>query len=118
MRVVLSPYRPPGHDAGSGGDPAWLYTAYIARDEDYSLAILFRDRGLSDEIGFKYQVWRPEDAADDLVGRLHGIRDALGDERGEHIVPLILDGENCWEFYDNNGQDFLVALFERLSADD
>jgi alpha-amylase/alpha-mannosidase (GH57 family) len=105
------------HD-GSVWDPASLYSAYTVHDEDYSLAILFRDRGLSDEIGFKYQNWRPDDAARDLVQRLHGIRDALGEARGEHIVPLILDGENCWEFYDNNGQDFLVALYSLLSKDD
>jgi alpha-amylase/alpha-mannosidase (GH57 family) len=102
---------------GTVWDPASLYTAYRVHDEDHELSILFRDRGLSDEIGFKYQNWQPYDAAADLVNRLHGIRDALGDERGEHIVPLILDGENCWEFYDNNGQDFLEALFGLLSDD-
>ncbi len=103
---------------GTVEDPASLYSAYSLRDEDAELSIIFRDRGLSDEIGFKYQAWEPGAAAQDLVNRLHGIRDALGDARGEHIVPLILDGENCWEFYDNNGEDFLVALFELLSGDD
>jgi alpha-amylase/alpha-mannosidase (GH57 family) len=104
------------HD-GSVWDPASLYRAYKVHDEDHELAILFRDRGLSDEIGFKYQTWRPADAANDLVTRLHGIRDALGESRGDHVVPLILDGENCWEFYDNNGQDFLEELYTRLSED-
>ena len=103
---------------GSVWDPASLYAAYRVCDEEHSLAVLFRDRGLSDEIGFKYQKWQPRDAAADLVERLHGIRDALGEDRGEHIVPLILDGENCWEFYDNNGQDFLIALYSMLSDDD
>lgn len=103
---------------GTVWDPHSLYSAYRVSDEDHSLSVIFRDRGLSDEIGFKYQNWHPQDAANDLVTRLHGIRDALGDSRGEHIVPLILDGENCWEFYDNNGQDFLVALYSRLSEDD
>lgn len=105
------------HD-GSVWDPDSLYSAYTVRDEDHSLAMVFRDRGLSDEIGFKYQNWQPRDAANDLVARLHGIRDALGDACADHIVPLILDGENCWEFYDNNGQDFLVALYSLLSEDD
>ncbi len=103
---------------GTVWDPGSLYSAYKVQDEDRSLAVLFRDRGLSDDIGFRYQNWRPEDAARDLVGHLHGIRDALGKSRGEHIVPLILDGENCWEFYDNNGTDFLVALYTLLSEDE
>ncbi|HLG68891.1 MAG TPA: glycoside hydrolase family 57 protein [Chloroflexota bacterium] len=105
------------HD-GAVWDPDSLYSAYCVRDEDFSLAMVFRDRGLSDEIGFKYQNWQPHDAANDLMARLHGIRDALGDTTGEHIVPLILDGENCWEFYDNNGQDFLEALYTKLSEDE
>jgi alpha-amylase/alpha-mannosidase (GH57 family) len=105
------------HD-GTVWDPSSLYRAYRVHDEEHELSILFRDRGLSDEIGFKYQSWQPRDAANDMVGRLHGIRDALGEARGEHIVPLILDGENCWEFYDNNGQDFLVELYTQLSQDD
>jgi alpha-amylase/alpha-mannosidase (GH57 family) len=105
------------HD-GTVWDPGSLYAAYRVCDEEYSLAVLFRDRGLSDEIGFKYQNWRPDDAARDMVDHLHGIRDALGENRGEHIVPLILDGENCWEFYDNNGQDFLVELYSLLSEDE
>jgi alpha-amylase/alpha-mannosidase (GH57 family) len=103
---------------GTVWDPASLYCAYKASDEEHSVAVLFRDRGMSDEIGFKYQNWQPQDAVNDLVGHLHGIRDALGEQRGEHIVPLILDGENCWEFYDNNGQDFLVSLYTLLSEDD
>ncbi|HLY64753.1 MAG TPA: hypothetical protein VKU60_04385, partial [Chloroflexota bacterium] len=105
------------HD-GTVWDPSSLYSAYRVHDDEHSLAMLFRDRGLSDEIGFKYQNWQPYDAAHDLVDRLHGIRDALGEQRGEHIVPLILDGENCWEFYDNNGQDFLMALYTLLSEDE
>ncbi|MBV9119328.1 MAG: alpha-amylase/alpha-mannosidase [Chloroflexi bacterium] len=102
---------------GTVWDPASLYAAYRVADEDYELDMIFRDRGLSDEVGFKYQNWLPHDAAADLIERLHGIGEALGDERDEHIVPLILDGENCWEFYDRNGQDFLLELFGRLSGD-
>ena len=31
------------------------------------------------------------------------------------VVPVILDGENCWEFYHDNGIHFLRSLFQRLS---
>ncbi|MGH2363371.1 MAG: hypothetical protein ACRDHX_01810 [Chloroflexota bacterium] len=98
-------------------DPAALYSAYQVEDAGQRLAVLFRDRGLADLIGFRYQTWQPLDAVRDLIGRLHTIHDALGSAAGNHIVPLILDGENCWEFYVNNGQDFLTALYDQLSHD-
>jgi alpha-amylase/alpha-mannosidase (GH57 family) len=37
---------------------------------------------------------------------------------GPHLVSVILDGENAWEYYDNDGKAFLHGLYERLSADD
>ena len=33
------------------------------------------------------------------------------------IVSVILDGENCWEYYPNDGGDFLRALYGRLEKD-
>jgi len=32
-------------------------------------------------------------------------------------VPIILDGENAWEYYDGNGRPFLRDLYQRISAD-
>jgi alpha-amylase/alpha-mannosidase (GH57 family) len=33
------------------------------------------------------------------------------------VVSVILDGENCWEYYKNDGHDFLSALYTKLSED-
>ncbi len=60
---------------------------------------LFRDRGLSDRIGFTYATWRGEEAAADV---LRHTRDAS--------VLLALDGENPWESYRDAGEHFLHAL--------
>lgn len=91
---------------------------YIA--DNGEIAILFRDHTLSDAIGFLYSRWNPHDAARDFVGRLTGIRNDLINRRGEDclkyaVIPIILDGENCWEFYKDNGLPFLKALFEQIS---
>ncbi len=32
------------------------------------------------------------------------------------LVPIILDGENAWEYYDRNGRPFLRELYRRISA--
>jgi alpha-amylase/alpha-mannosidase (GH57 family) len=65
------------------------------------LVMIFRDRALSDRIGFNYATWDGAEAAADLLGEVQG--------RG--IVPVILDGENPWESFPDAGESFLTALF-------
>lgn len=81
-------------------------------------ALFFRDDGLSDMIGFEYQSWIAEDAAADFVKHLGNIASFLGDDVGEHVVSVILDGENAWEYYPDNAFHFLGALYEQLAACD
>jgi alpha-amylase/alpha-mannosidase (GH57 family) len=97
---------------------AVLYRPYkIAVDGD-ELSVLFRDHALSDLIGFVYSKWDPEEAADDFVNHLHQIRESIPPEKlPECVVSVILDGENCWEYYKNDGHDFLSALYTKLSED-
>ena len=33
------------------------------------------------------------------------------------MVPIILDGENAWEYYERNGRRFLRELYRRISED-
>ncbi len=88
---------------------------------DNDLFVLFRDHALSDAIGFTYAAMNAEEAANDFMKRLETIRSAL---IGESLDPeacvlnIILDGENCWEFYEDNGQKFLRLLYEKLSVSD
>lgn len=75
--------------------------------------ILFRDHGLSDLIGFTYSKWEPIDAAMNLVKHFENIQRDLvnsGSDLSKNIVSVILDGENCWEYYKNNGKEFLEHL--------
>jgi alpha-amylase/alpha-mannosidase (GH57 family) len=94
-------------------DPQSLYSHYSYA----GLSLFFRDHKLSDEIGFVYSGWNAERAVDDFIGKLAAIRNSLPKE-GPFIVPVILDGENAWEYYKNDGQDFLKALYTALSRDD
>jgi alpha-amylase/alpha-mannosidase (GH57 family) len=99
------------------------YFAHIFKKDSREIAVLFRDHALSDAIGFVYQHWNPEHAADDFVNRLKAIRNDIILHHGEAalksaVVPIILDGENCWEYYAQNGVPFLKALYERLSGDE
>lgn len=81
-----------------------------------SPAVFFRDRVLSDRIGFSYATWAAGDAAADFVARLLSIRAAAPE--AELTVPVILDGENAWETYPDNGEPFLRALASALEGRD
>lgn len=80
-------------------------------------AIFFRDDGLSDLIGFEYKNWRPEDAAADFCGHLHNIAKDFGAKASERVISIVLDGENAWEYYPDNGYHFLQTLYQKLSTD-
>lgn len=72
--------------------------------------ILFRDRELSDRVGFHYHHWPGWRAAEDLLqGAAHALARA-GDPGG--AIPVVLDGENPWEAYPDAGEGFLRALFQ------
>ncbi len=88
--------------------------------ENGSINLLFRDHELSDAIGFVYSRWQADQAALDFCNRLHHIRQSIIEQYGEvalhhAVVPVILDGENCWEYYYRNGEQFLKELYARLS---
>ncbi len=79
------------------------------------IACFFRDDGLSDLVGFTYATWHGDDAAANLVNHLETIANSV-DEQQSYLVPIILDGENAWEYYPSNGYYFLSALYKKLSA--
>ena len=78
------------------------------------ITCFFRDDGLSDMIGFSYSDWHSEDALNNLIHHLESIAEACADEPNR-IVSIILDGENAWEYYPENGYPFLTTLYQRLS---
>jgi len=70
----------------------------------------FRDHTLSDLIGFEYRYKEANEAAQDFIRQLQQIQN----ENNSATVFVILDGENAWEFYKNNGFDFFEALYGEL----
>ena len=81
---------------------------------DTRATCFFRDDGLSDLIGFKYSDWHADDAVSNLVHHLETISENCA-TKDDAIVSIILDGENAWEYYPQNGYYFISALYEQLS---
>jgi len=74
-----------------------------------SLTLLFRDRQISDKIGFVFQKMDEEAAARELYKELESL--ALGKDL---LVPVILDGENPWDWYPEAGGVFLDTFYSLL----
>ncbi len=92
-----------------------LYRPYRAHAGGRTVNMVFRDRGLSDLIGFSYAKSPAKDAVDDLFKHLDTI--ARNAAHGEvPLVTIALDGENAWEHYPNSGAEFLRTLYRRLAA--
>ncbi|MCM8786658.1 MAG: glycoside hydrolase family 57 protein [Candidatus Omnitrophica bacterium] len=80
-----------------------------------NLNIFFRDRNLSDLISFNYHAWEdPKLAAFDLLGHFNRAHQYLKDIFKERFISIIMDGENAWAYYKNNGVEFLETIYENL----
>jgi alpha-amylase/alpha-mannosidase (GH57 family) len=108
-----------GFSRDGGGrldQPERLYTPYRVSAGGSEVRCVFRDHALSDLIGFVYSGWNADAAAADFIGRLvdagHAYRQRTGGE--EAVIPVILDGENAWEYFDGGGRPFLRALYGQL----
>ena len=89
-----------------------IHEGYHFRDA--SVSCFFRDDGLSDLIGFKYSDWHADDAVANLINHLETISESCA-AKDDAIVSIILDGENAWEYYPQNGCYFISALYEQLA---
>ena len=95
-----------------------LYRPYNVQIGSQEIACLFRDHALSDLIGFVYAGWLAEAAAADFVNRLveAGRRFSAATGGEEAVIPVILDGENAWEHFEEGGRPFLRALYGMLQG--
>ena len=99
------PYRVDGDlVAGDGGSHA---------DE---LAIVFRDTGLSNAIGFRFQGMSGAEATASFLGDVLAQAPGLGEP--DRLLTVIMDGENAWENYvrDLDAKDFLHGLYRALES--
>ncbi len=104
--------------SGVSKKPEVLYCGYRAESDGRGVNMLFRDHTLSDLIGFVYSKWDPKNAVDDFINRLNRIRNDLKARGRSGVATILLDGENAWEHYRNDGRDFLYSLYDRLSREE
>jgi len=101
------------HSADVPTDQA-LYQPWRVGEPGREITCFFRDDLLSDRIGFEYHRWNTSDAVANFMHELAGVRHR---SRGvsHPIVAVIMDGENAWEHYPENGLPFLTALYQAIA---
>ncbi|HYQ82046.1 MAG TPA: glycoside hydrolase family 57 protein [Anaeromyxobacteraceae bacterium] len=93
----------------------WRAAAGAGRE----VAMLFRDRGLADLIGFTYARTPAPEAVADFMARLRQAGEAWRQEGGQGpaTVGVFLDGENPWEHFPDSAREFLDGLHRSLAEE-
>ena len=96
----------------AGSDERVLFKSLNGSKRDFTLykydgvKLFFRDRRISDDIAFKYSAMDKSDSISHFHNHL-----------SHSPIPLIviMDGENAWEYFPENGLPFLRNLFTSLT---
>jgi alpha-amylase/alpha-mannosidase (GH57 family) len=94
-----------------------LYTIYRYENEETRMNMIFRDHTLSDLIGFVYSGMPPQEAANNLIQKIKESAQPVLTTGQDAVVPIILDGENAWEYYPQSGREFLRRFYDGLQKD-
>ncbi len=97
--------------------PDVTYKPYLWTQQNRSMRMIFRDHLLSDRIGFVYQGMSPEAAAQDFLNSINENCKGMLAAGRDVLVPIILDGENAWEYYEKSGRAFFRELYSRIQND-
>lgn len=101
---------------GTQNKASVLYRPYrLKLNEEKHLTGFFRDKYLSDLLGFSFSRMEPDRAVDIFMNYVRSVSFNLPQGHPEPVVSVVLDGENAWESYPGNGEHFIKELFTRLS---
>ncbi len=98
-------------------DPDVLCRPYRVVEGDQQVVVFFRDTRASDDIGFVLHRSEPAEAARTFVADLKSrFVDRLRSD-DDRVLTVVVDGENAWGAYRDDGRPFLHALYAALEAD-
>ncbi|MBC7925509.1 MAG: glycoside hydrolase [Bryobacteraceae bacterium] len=106
-----------GRTLGVVPDASTTYRPYLWKQDGHQMYGLFRDHYLSDLIGFVYSRMGAEEAATHFLDRIRDNCRGILDGGSDALVPIFLDGENAWEYYQESGRPFLRELYRRITDD-
>src|SRR5258706_9091894 len=116
-RTINSYFERTGDGVLSAEGAKNLYRVWRFEKDETRMHLLFRDHSLSDLIGFVYAGMQPSDAAQHFMDKMKKSCQAVLETGRDAVVPVILDGENAWEYYPESGREFLRALYSAFTND-
>ena len=93
-----------------------LYTLHRYESGATQMHLVFRDHTISDLIGFVYSGMPAQDAASHLMQSIRSAAEPVLNTGRDALVPVILDGENAWEYYPASGREFLRRFYDALGT--
>ena len=91
-----------------------LYTIHQFENSSTRMHLIFRDHTISDLVGFVYSGMPAQQAAAHLIQNIKDVAQPLINKGTDAVVPVILDGENAWEYYPQSGREFLRRFYDGL----
>lgn len=100
-------------------DPYYLTKSYKYKTKNSDIKLIFRDSVIPNLISFEYANHEPKMAADDLYDRIKVIQNKLQKSPDKnHLITIAMDGENCWENYQEDGATFLKKIYSLIEEDE
>jgi alpha-amylase/alpha-mannosidase (GH57 family) len=96
---------------------AKLYTIHRFANHQTEMCVIFRDHTISDLIGFVYSGMPPQEAAKHLMQSIRQSAQPVLAAGHDAVIPIILDGENAWEYYPRSGREFLRRFYDALQRE-
>jgi alpha-amylase/alpha-mannosidase (GH57 family) len=93
-----------------------IYQPYRFQSDSGYIDMVFRDKNLSDIISFNYNAWDQEEAAGDLMNHFNNIGEHMRTSTHNGLVTIAMDGENAWEYFEDNARKFFETLYSRLES--
>jgi alpha-amylase/alpha-mannosidase (GH57 family) len=94
-----------------------LYTTHRYENGQTRMNLIFRDHAISDLIGFVYSGMPPAEAAAHLIHNIKESAQPVLTQGKDAVMPIILDGENAWEYFPESGREFLRRFYDALQND-
>src|SRR5574344_778103 len=105
---------------GNPVDPYDITKTYTYTSKNgKQINVIFRDASIRKLISMEYSQHKPKEAAKNLYERIKAIQGKLKKSPDKnHLLTIAMDGENAWENYANDGNDFLYYLYNLISKDE
>ena len=94
-----------------------LYNIHRFEGSSAQMHLIFRDHTISDLVGFVYSGMPPADAGAHLIQNIKQAAQPILDKGRDAVMPIILDGENAWEYYPHSGREFLRRFYDMLQRE-